>query len=325
MKSGVIMKKAVLFAASVILIMIFPTNAFALDTRYIDTSLGIWGECDKDTVLLTDLDDYSGMLQYFYEDNCFYAHISYKENHMLYEDNDVLLDAKLHNDYGNNSFTFNKNGFIHSQKNYKLYQSFGEDCEYGQEIYFIIELLNSEDKHTINYLDLGITVNGYRYQLCSNLEFGTKPETTEKTEKTTKNGSAKAAGSGTTQKETKNTSTAQKTTKYKYSPTAAANSQSSKYYSDEADYINEADEEYDENQSSIITESEAYEGSSLSLQSKLLIGLACVFTAAACIFFVKAFLNSRTEKGFNAKADDHSNNEISDTSDNTEKFDDLAE
>lgn len=323
------MKKAVLFLTPILFMLIFPTNVFALDTRYIDTTLGIWGECEKDTVLLTELDNYSGMLQYFYEDNCFYAHISYSESHMLYSDNDVLITARLHHDNRDNSFTFNKDGFVNtyqnSKKDYKLYQGFGNDSEYGQEIYFIIELLNSEDKETINFIDLGITINGYRYQICSDLQFGAEKETTTKPEKTTKKDSSKAAGSSEAKSNTKSTATSQKTTKYKYSSSAAADSAGNKYAYDENNEGNEAYDTYENeetNQNSIITENETAAETSLSPQSKLLIALACVFTAAACAFFVKAFINSKASKKPEPSANNEQAQDSEDISENPEDFDD---
>ncbi|MCD7871753.1 MAG: hypothetical protein LUG21_00230, partial [Clostridiales bacterium] len=85
-----------------------PANSFAADTEYLDPVE--WYSDSSANVKIINYDDCSGLLQYFTDGSCFYAHLSYSEIHLQPDNNSVFIDAVIKNNINEYYVSFYENG-----------------------------------------------------------------------------------------------------------------------------------------------------------------------------------------------------------------------
>ena len=287
-----ILKKATACFLMIILLLLTPVNAFAIDTAFIDNP-EIWYE--KSGIYHASeqkFEDFSGMFSYYtdIENNCFYLHISYNEKGLTDEENDVKVEFHISNDTNAYTFVFDENGITEPgnevKKAFDAVCNFGNATAQGQELYLGIEFRNKVDKQVDNILSFSVSVNGKSYKLTDGIKLPFYKEESAK-EKDNVNTSATREAKTSRKSTEKNSSskvTTEKPTKFKYIPSQSSNSREE--YETNDTVLSEGEfAETKDNGVEIIAEEE--KKPKLSTASKILIAVAVlsILTGIALISY----------------------------------------
>lgn len=279
-----------------------PLKALAADTSYIE-QFQKWNAAEHAQVVYSYLDGYSGVLQFFYEENCFYAHISYSEISMNDNGNKISVSVSVSNE--NRKYEVGFSSESEDENEYcNIYKNFTHDTKYGQDIYFIIEFNDKADKNTVNLFNIVISVNTNSYTVGENISVG---ETSEQKEddvyQTTNN---------TTNKKKPDSDNAEKESQTKFHYDSAQggdtaeknysdsnNSAQTSKFSAQNDY--DFGNEYGENEYAVdgVDGGETFElnnVSEISSGAKAMLTGSAVIAAAGCAFICKALIGRAVEK-----------------------------
>ncbi len=257
-------KRTVFILLVLLPILCNPLTVYGMDSSFVDSS-NMWSwYSEADAVHLDEESitsfggEYTGSISYFSdtENKCFYLRIFYRESSLTSENKSVYVDFNIKNPSRVYQFSVDENGFFNcdgeTEKSFNVKTSFGAASEQGQLLLVGIEFKNGKDKLLDNTVGFKLYVNGNIYNLKGGLvlEFSepiaeVKPpsdkndtqnnsekptkasteKTTEKTKETTgdKN-KVTDKGAATSEK-----TTAEKTTKYKYTGPAATTAEAEKY------------------------------------------------------------------------------------------------
>lgn len=279
-----------------------PMKALAVDTSYIE-AFQKWNAAENAQVVYTYDEGYSGVLQFFYEDNCFYGHISYSETSMNNYENEVEVSVYVSNE--NRSYKVDFSSDSEDENEFcNVYKNFTPDTKYGQDIYFIIEFNDKKDKNTVNLVNIEITVNTKTYIVGENITVGEISEqTVDDARQTTNN---------TTNKKKSDSEAAAKESQTKFHYDAAQggeaaqkndsdsndSEQSSKFSAqNDFDLENElgVNEHTVESAQSVST-FELNNVSQMSVGAKAMLTGSAVIAAVGCVFVCKALIGRAVEK-----------------------------
>lgn len=281
-----------------------PLNALAADTSYIEL-FQKWNAAENAQVVYTYHEGYSGVLQFFYEDNCFYGHISYSETSMNNYENEVIVSVNVSNENRKYQVKFSSDSEDDNEFCI-IYKNFTPDTKYGQDIYFIIEFNDKSDKNIVNIFNISVSVNSKSYAVGENISVGEKSEQTDDdTLQTTKN---------TTYKKKPDSDNAENETQTKFhydeqqGEEAAEENNSDSYdsaqsskFSSEGDY--DFEDGYSENayaaDGSESMETGTFElnkVSELSSGAKAMLTGSAFIAAVGCAFICKALIGRAVEK-----------------------------
>lgn len=227
-----ILKKAAACFLMIILLLLTPVNAFAIDTVFINNP-EIWYE--KSGIYHASeqkFEDFSGVFSYYtdVENNCFYLHISYNEKGLNDEENDVKVEFHISNDTNAYTFTFDENGITQPdneiKKAFDAVCNFGNATAQGQELYLGIEFRNKADKQADNTLSFSVSVNGKSYKLTDGIVLPFYAEESSKAKENVKTSAAKEAKTSrkSAEKSSSPKATTEKATKFRYVPSQNPNS-----------------------------------------------------------------------------------------------------
>lgn len=285
-----ILKKAAACFLMIILLLLTPVNAFAIDTVFINNP-EIWYE--KSGIYHASeqkFEDFSGVFSYYtdVENNCFYLHISYNEKGLNDEENDVKVEFHISNDTNAYTFTFDENGITQPDNEIKkaldAVCNFGNATAQGQELYLGIEFRNKADKQADNTLSFSVSVNGKSYKLTDGILLPFYVEESSKAKENVKTSAAKEAKTSrkSAEKSSSPKATTEKATKFKYIPSQSPNSREE--YETNDTVLSEGEfAETKDNGVEILAEGE--EKPKLSAGSKILIAVAVlsILTGVALI------------------------------------------
>lgn len=277
-----------------------PLKALAVDTSYID-QYWKWNEAENAQAIITYLDGYNGCLQFFYADNCFYAHISYNESSLSDNENRIFVTVNISNENRNYTVTL-ENGIDTENEYCNIYKSFTPDTKLGQDIYFIIEFTDKADKNTVNVLNIQHTVNSNSYFIGENISVGAESQQSDSQSGQVNNTTYKM-------KSEEENSEPESQTKFHYDvengvnskENASENSQSAKTskFSAQEDYSSVSEESENNND---IQNGESAQSvrmlktSELSTGAKAMLAGSGVIATAGCVFIFKALLGKAVEK-----------------------------
>lgn len=280
-----------------------PFKVLAADTSYIE-EFQKWNVAEHAQVVYTYDEGYSGVLQFFYEDNCFYAHIGYSETSMNNYKNEILVSVRVSNENRNYKVDFSSDS--EDENEYcNIYKNFTPDTKYGQDIYFIIEFNDKNDKNIVNKFNILISVNTKTYTVGENISVG---ETSEQ-----KDDDALETTNNTTYKQKPNSDNAEEKSQtkfhYEYSVQGGeateknnndsnGSAQSTKFSSENNyNFENEiGDNDYTVAGGESKGTFELNNISQMSSGAKAMLTGSAVIAAVGCVFICKALIGRAVEK-----------------------------
>lgn len=279
-----------------------PLKALAADTSYIEL-FQKWNAAENAQVVYTYDEGYSGVLQFFYEDNCFYGHISYSETGMNNYENKIFVCISVSNQNREYQVKFSSDSEDDNEFCI-IYKNFTPDTKYGQDIYFIIEFNDKNDKNIVNIFNIDISVNSKSYTVGENISVGNMSEQMDDNEiQTTKNTTYKEKPDGDNAENESQTKfhydAAQSGEEAQKNDTDSNDSAQSSKFSAENDYNFENENSVNESAVESGESGEIFElnnVSEMSLGAKAMLTGSAVIAAAGCAFICKALISRAVEK-----------------------------
>lgn len=284
-----------IFAMIAGLALIFAAHSAAAADSSIAEQCEQWFSKNEYETAQVQSDELGGYLRFFYAQNQLYCHISYSLSGVSQIKN-TAVSVDISNENRSYSVKFTANSSDDLPCGVTKY--FSDATQFGQDIYFMLEFSDKEDKNAQNKAVIQVTVNDKNYYIAQ-VE-PPKSETTSQAENQTSNGSAKEKAA------------AESTTKFTYSggnSYSAISENTTKFRADSA-----GDSESSATQSDLQSQSDdgangAEDGSVLSVpvekevsyspQAKAMFVLAGIFAVTGVGFIIRHAVKSKS-----ASADD---------------------
>lgn len=295
------MGKRAFFIMLMLLLIVNPFRAYSMDLSYIENDAA-WPGNSLVTTVPTEFGNYYGIYQYYIDHSgkCVYFHISYNESSLTGSGNSIEIAVCISNENTKLGFIFNEKGFVEGAENAKgmidLRYSFKNASEYGQDIYFGMELINRNLKSSNHNIIISISVNENVYNICSGLELNFNEEK-ESSKTTVKSGQRESeAAQSNNAASSKSSDVKDKTTKYKYTGGVSGDIESK--YENNHDTLSRNAVPDDEtaqiaSENGIISEDSSV-SSELSSVSKVLIAAAGVLVFSGAVFILKFLIHSKS-------------------------------
>ena len=290
-----------IFAMIAGLALIFAAHSASAADSSIAEQCEQWFSKNEYETAQVQSDELGGYLRFFYAQNQLYCHISYSLSGVSQIKN-TAVSVDISNENRSYSVKFTANSSDDLPCGVTKY--FSDATQFGQDIYFMLEFSDKEDKNAQNKAVIQVTVNDKNYYIAQ-VE-PPKSETTSQAENQTSNGSAKEKA------------TAESTTKFTYSGgnSYSANSENATKF--RADGAGDSDSSAMQSDLQSQNADGAEDGSVLSVpvekevsyspQAKAMFVLAGIFAVTGAGFIIRHAVKSKS-----ASADDtpatHDDNE----------------
>lgn len=281
-------------------------SAYAADTD-INSCENWFNQKDYETVQIQS-DNLSGCLRFFYAQNCLYCCLSYTEPNITGTEK-IAVEINISNI--NRDYTVYFTATDDKEYPCKLTKCFSELTKTGQDIYFMLEFTEKEDKSTQNHAQIKLKINDITHYITL-IDIQSPEEEAEYTLTTQKGNEKRAKAEETTkfvysQDEDHEKAETQNNTKFSSNYGGDVQNEAVQEYS-----YDSADEDMQESVNGQLLNVPVEKETSFSPQAKAMLGLSGAFAFSGTAVLIRSAVKQRAAKK-NDVCESNINENISDS------------